>query len=45
MATILNYDLDVNVFELLSFYYVYFWTNTLGEGIKLFISPHPVMVK
>ncbi len=29
----LDYDIVVNKFEFQSFFYVQFWTNTLGKGI------------
>ena len=37
VANVLDCDIVVNKFELWSFHYVYFWTNTLGKGINLLI--------
>ena len=33
MADVLVYDNIVSEFKLQSFYYIHFWTNTLGKGI------------
>ena len=35
MANVLDYDIEVSEFELLSPYYVHFWTNTFGKGLNL----------
>ena len=39
MANVLDCDLELREFELLSRYYDKFWTNTPRKGINLFICP------
>ena len=34
MANVLDCDIVESEFELQLFYYVYFWTNTLGKSMK-----------
>ena len=33
VAQMLDYSFEVSVFDFLSQYYVYFWTNTLGNAV------------
>ena len=39
MANMLDCDIVVSEFGLQTYYYVIFWTNTLGEGMNLLILP------
>ena len=43
VATVLDCDILGNKFELYLRYYVYFWTNTLGNGISPLIFPRLVI--
>ena len=38
-AKVLDCDLKVSKIELQTFYYIHFWTNSLGKGMNSFIPP------
>ena len=37
MVKVLDFGLEVSLFELQSGFFVHFWTNTLGKSINLLI--------
>ena len=37
MAKVLDYNLEVSEFKLPLYYYIHFWTNTLGKGLNSLI--------
>ena len=39
VAKLLDYNIAVSDFELQSFYYIHFRTNTLGKGMNSLILP------
>ena len=45
VAYMMDSNIVIKESEPYSSYYIQFWTNTLGEGIKYFISPHPPDIK
>ena len=40
VANVLDSNIIKSEFELLSLYYVHFWTNTLGKGMNSLITPN-----